>query len=160
VSNKKAKIEQHSPQVIDLAEDEELDAMPGFHEHNEEDIEAYEATESAVELEEGKHEPKPASTTAAASSDSIPRAKPASTKPASSSNRKPKPKAEQKQPANPSEELQCPICSKFLETDNQGLNAHVDFCLSRDAIWQAQGESNGGARANGKAPNSRGKRKG
>jgi DNA polymerase kappa len=34
--------------------------------------------------------------------------------------------------------LQCPICMKTLETDNQGLNAHIDFCLSRGAIMAAQ----------------------
>jgi DNA polymerase kappa len=35
----------------------------------------------------------------------------------------------------------CPICSQTLVTDNQGLNAHIDFCLSRGAIQEAQGES-------------------
>ena len=33
---------------------------------------------------------------------------------------------------------QCPVCGKTLETDNQGLNTHVDFCLSRGAILEAQ----------------------
>ncbi|KZV95108.1 DNA/RNA polymerase [Exidia glandulosa HHB12029] len=28
----------------------------------------------------------------------------------------------------------CPICGKTLETDNGGLNAHIDYCLSRAAI--------------------------
>ena len=32
----------------------------------------------------------------------------------------------------------CPICGKTLETDNQGFNEHVDFCLSRGAIREAQ----------------------
>jgi len=31
----------------------------------------------------------------------------------------------------------CPICSKTLQTDNAGLNAHVDYCLSRVAILEA-----------------------
>lgn len=31
----------------------------------------------------------------------------------------------------------CPICSKTLQTDNAGLNAHVDWCLSRSAILEA-----------------------
>jgi len=35
----------------------------------------------------------------------------------------------------------CPICAKVLETDNAGLNAHIDFCLSRGTIMQAQKES-------------------
>ncbi len=33
--------------------------------------------------------------------------------------------------------LICPICNRGLETDNAGLNAHVDFCLSRGAIFDA-----------------------
>jgi len=34
----------------------------------------------------------------------------------------------------------CPICRKQLKTDNQGLNAHIDFCLSKGAILEAQAE--------------------
>ncbi|KAI0662336.1 hypothetical protein C8Q70DRAFT_1051797 [Cubamyces menziesii] len=37
--------------------------------------------------------------------------------------------------------LECPICGKLLDTDNQGLNEHVDFCLSKQAIKEAQTES-------------------
>lgn len=37
--------------------------------------------------------------------------------------------------------LECPICLKQLETDNQGLNAHIDWCLSKGAIWEAQAET-------------------
>ncbi|KAF5321415.1 hypothetical protein D9619_001442 [Psilocybe cf. subviscida] len=33
---------------------------------------------------------------------------------------------------------ECPICGKTLQTDNHGLNAHIDFCLSRGAIMKAQ----------------------
>lgn len=32
----------------------------------------------------------------------------------------------------------CPICSKTMETDNRGLNEHIDFCLSKGAIREAQ----------------------
>ncbi|KAG2359987.1 hypothetical protein BDR07DRAFT_175802 [Suillus spraguei] len=35
----------------------------------------------------------------------------------------------------------CPICGKLLETDNKGLNAHIDFCLSRNVIMEAQTEA-------------------
>ena len=35
----------------------------------------------------------------------------------------------------------CPICSKTLQTDNAGLNAHVDYCLSRAAIFEATASS-------------------
>lgn len=37
--------------------------------------------------------------------------------------------------------LQCPICGRTLETDNQGLNSHIDFCLSRGAIMEAQAKA-------------------
>ncbi|RDX47961.1 DNA/RNA polymerase [Lentinus brumalis] len=37
--------------------------------------------------------------------------------------------------------LECPICGKLLETDNQGLNEHIDFCLSKQAIKEAQSAS-------------------
>lgn len=36
---------------------------------------------------------------------------------------------------------ECPVCEKTLETDNKGLNSHIDFCLSRGAIWEAQAEA-------------------
>ena len=39
------------------------------------------------------------------------------------------------------EPLECPVCNKTIYTDNQGLNAHIDFCLSRSAIREAQAES-------------------
>ncbi|CCL99085.1 uncharacterized protein FIBRA_01099 [Fibroporia radiculosa] len=32
----------------------------------------------------------------------------------------------------------CPICSKLLQVDNQAFNAHIDFCLSKEAIRDAQ----------------------
>jgi DNA polymerase kappa len=35
-------------------------------------------------------------------------------------------------------EQHCPVCSRTLVTDNQGLNEHIDFCLSRDAIRVAR----------------------
>lgn len=31
----------------------------------------------------------------------------------------------------------CPICGTALSTNNDGLNAHVDFCLSKSAIREA-----------------------
>jgi len=35
-------------------------------------------------------------------------------------------------------EHSCPICGKHMATDNQGLNTHIDFCLSKGAILAAQ----------------------
>ncbi|KAJ2916743.1 hypothetical protein MD484_g3656, partial [Candolleomyces efflorescens] len=46
-----------------------------------------------------------------------------------------------KSETHPNSTLECPICQKKLQTDNQGLNAHIDFCLSRGAIWDAQAET-------------------
>jgi DNA polymerase kappa len=37
--------------------------------------------------------------------------------------------------------LECPICGKTMETDNQALNSHIDFCLSRGAIMTAQSKA-------------------
>ena len=34
-------------------------------------------------------------------------------------------------------QLTCPICSKPFDTDNVGLNEHIDFCLSKGAILAA-----------------------
>jgi DNA polymerase kappa len=50
---------------------------------------------------------------------------------------------EQHAPSEPHEISQqiCPVCSKTLETDNQGLNTHIDFCLSRGAIKEAHAEA-------------------
>jgi len=33
--------------------------------------------------------------------------------------------------------LHCPICGKELAVDNDGLNAHIDYCLSRGTIMKA-----------------------
>ncbi|KAL4078385.1 hypothetical protein V8B97DRAFT_1937068 [Scleroderma yunnanense] len=36
----------------------------------------------------------------------------------------------------------CPVCGKYMVTDNPGLNAHIDFCLSKGAILEAQTAAN------------------
>lgn len=43
--------------------------------------------------------------------------------------------------STPPETHTCPICNEVLTTNNTGLNEHIDYCLSRDAIKQAQGTS-------------------
>lgn len=40
-------------------------------------------------------------------------------------------------PGAPVDKLKCPICACMLETDNAGLNAHIDWCLSRGEIKRA-----------------------
>lgn len=52
------------------------------------------------------------------------------------STTKPEPKNE-----TTSQTHSCPICGKELQTDNQGLNEHIDFCLSRGAIREAQAQA-------------------
>ncbi|KAJ3791148.1 IMS-domain-containing protein [Lentinula aff. detonsa] len=38
-------------------------------------------------------------------------------------------------------QISCPLCGKELNTnDNQKVNAHIDFCLSREAIQEADGQ--------------------
>ncbi|THH28737.1 hypothetical protein EUX98_g5433 [Antrodiella citrinella] len=32
----------------------------------------------------------------------------------------------------------CPLCSKIMQVDNRDFNAHIDFCLSKGAIREAQ----------------------
>ena len=44
-------------------------------------------------------------------------------------------------PSPAEEEHDCPICGKTLATDNDGLNQHIDWCLSRGAILEAQRQS-------------------
>ncbi|KAJ3999637.1 IMS-domain-containing protein [Lentinula boryana] len=39
-------------------------------------------------------------------------------------------------------QISCPLCGEELNTnDNQKVNAHIDFCLSREAIQEAEGQS-------------------
>ena len=40
-----------------------------------------------------------------------------------------------------SESHTCHVCEKIIQTDNEGFNSHIDFCLSRDAIRQAHAEA-------------------
>lgn len=54
----------------------------------------------------------------------------------------------------------CPICSKQLKTDNQGLNAHIDFCLSKGAILEAQVEASSPTKPRRKPESTSKKRKG
>ncbi|KAG6831836.1 hypothetical protein H0H87_003755 [Tephrocybe sp. NHM501043] len=55
----------------------------------------------------------------------------------------------------------CPVCERSLQTDNQGLNAHIDFCLSRGAIRQAHAEATSPVKPSllGFKPINKGKRK-
>ncbi|TCD70323.1 hypothetical protein EIP91_003952 [Steccherinum ochraceum] len=139
-----------------LSQDGFEEAMPGFLEDEEVIPSGHDATDSvsaptsAVQSEEitGKRRPP---TSLPASSFNKPRSSTpiVPDKPHSSSStsddrlRKPssskgKDKAQPKLCENPDETQSCPICTKPIRGDNRDLNEHVDFCLSRGAIREAQ----------------------
>jgi DNA polymerase kappa len=53
-------------------------------------------------------------------------------------NSRKKPSSRTDHDRQPEETHDCPICLRTLETDNQGLNAHIDWCLSKGLIKDAQ----------------------
>ncbi|KAK7057229.1 IMS-domain-containing protein [Favolaschia claudopus] len=61
-----------------------------------------------------------------------------SVKPSSSRNEKSR---TQHQSPFQRETHQCPVCDKQIPTENHAFNAHLDSCLSRSAIRQAQAEA-------------------
>lgn len=139
------------------------DAMPGFYVHDEEDNtrgdeEMEEDDQEEVEIAASENQvpsirPRPPVSAPARSSGSTMPLKPSgsampdSAKPLSAGHVQPTSKA-LREPILASDPalavvpsggfLQCPVCEKMLETDNQGLNSHIDFCLSRGAIMEAQ----------------------
>lgn len=151
----------------DQGDDEYDEAMPGFHEHDEDDNLSLKDLEM-VELElEGHHNmregrPRPP-VSAPSSSQNLPMkgVTPPSgiapriyLKPHSTSSLNPistlKPHSTRGLPTEPeaidsvlTDTHSCPICGKTLQTDNTGLNAHIDFCLSRKTIREAQNEAGG-----------------
>ena len=129
------------------------DAMPGFHENEEADygmgdgdqeddvIEILDVREGRAEAQspvKPARRPPHSTINAEASSSKLP--PPA--RPRSQSESAPKtPKPASSKTSAQVESQECPICGKTLQTDNQGLNAHIDFCLSRGAIREAQVEA-------------------
>ena len=123
--------------------------MPGFHEH--EDRLGFEVAEDEGAPVAGPSKPRPRPPVSA------PACSPPITRPIAdidTSDTKGKARArarstgpESRNPQNVAEDrpdlptLECPICQKQLQTDNSGLNAHVDWCLSKGAIWDAQAET-------------------
>lgn len=144
------------PELIDLDEDPDecVESMPGFHEHDERDLDPSQHDEEEDELQVTntkidvpKLKPRPPVSAPARSfpsagapqgelSDRETRASTAThgAKPASTIG------AASKRNLT-TEPLRCPVCDKTISTDNEGLNAHIDFCLSRSAIREAQAES-------------------
>lgn len=60
------------------------------------------------------------------------------TKPTSS--RMGKPESKSRQLPSEREMHTCPVCQSKVPTENDAFNAHLDSCLSRDAIRQARAE--------------------
>jgi len=134
--------------------------MPSLYELEDDDVDIEEdflgenAREEAEGTSSGPSEPPVAhSRPDKAQIRSVPPTKPQSTsaipstKPFSSRPMTVKPKSTQTEVITSNsvrvskESQQCPICGRTLDTDNQGLNSHIDFCLSRGAIRQAQVET-------------------
>lgn len=124
------------------------DAMPGFHEEEDmplsqaevedgEDLESELVESPAQPVESSRRAPVSApsrmASSKASAADSLEKKRDDSS---SSTSRKPTSACRDE--SEPTEGLTCPICQKMLATDNQGLNAHIDFCLSKSAIAEAQ----------------------
>lgn len=150
--------------------DECVESMPGFHEHDERDLDPSQhdededdrprvtgqgvAASERLGMDMPKLKPRPP---VSAPARSFPNANDASApdrgtgtstatrvaKPVSTSNAASSPslRVRSSKPRISKEPLQCPVCDKTILTDNEGLNAHIDFCLSRNAIREAQAES-------------------
>ncbi|KAF9051079.1 IMS-domain-containing protein [Hymenopellis radicata] len=103
------------------------ETMPGFHENDDSDM-----PEDQARTEETPPATRP------------PNSEP--TRPSQEAVKvsiKPRSAVQRKAPAAASIKTSqdCPICGKTMLTDNQGLNDHIDFCLSRGVILQAQSEA-------------------
>ncbi|KIJ67784.1 hypothetical protein HYDPIDRAFT_107278 [Hydnomerulius pinastri MD-312] len=156
---KKAKLEVDNEQeAIEAGPHVEEDSMPGFYEeedHSDSDVlelgdddldaQAQDKPRSSHHIKPRSHKPQsrthaptllrggPSSEGQGSSSGSRSTSNSIST----SGTEKPKSTAAN----SSSEQHACPVCGKQLATDNQGLNAHIDFCLSKGAIMEAQTEA-------------------
>jgi len=137
---KKRKLSYDDPSdfnpVDEMNEHPEMEAMPGFHEDDETDLRMME-----VELDEIDH----VSMSRPVSAVNPP--PPSVSNGQASSSKQPPPREtheiDTRKPLSKRKAVthDCPVCCKTLETDNEGLNAHIDFCLSRGAIMEAQVEA-------------------
>lgn len=136
------------------------EAMPGFYEHDEEDVEMGVGIDIVDDILEDH--PQSSGITTEVSSEPPIRLLPPTSAPGRGNSDKfasrnsgnsapdtaysPGASSSRLGEAKPAAEIQpvvlgtleCPICGKMLATDNQGLNSHIDFCLSRGAILDAQ----------------------
>lgn len=152
---KKPKLVHDDPSEFDsvdeINEDQGMEeAMPGFHEDDEtdlgmEDDEPDEIIEQNVSISRPVsvvHRPPPSVSNDQASSSKQPPHR----------GRREIHEIDTRKPLSKRETAthDCPVCGRTLETDNEGLNAHVDFCLSRGAIMEAQVEASQSSKKGGK----------
>ncbi|TFK44337.1 hypothetical protein BDQ12DRAFT_694850 [Crucibulum laeve] len=157
---KRAKFSHGSHELEDDLEDQEVndEAMPGFHEHDESEPFPSQDMDLEPEIEEiddpydNGSEQLPVASSSTVKPQS---ARAATNKPKEEIRRRPRSNTEtgpsvtavtKALPTSVTESHDCPICEKTLQTDNQGLNAHIDFCLSKGAIRDAQIEASSPAR--------------
>jgi len=148
-SRKRAKMDDGTSEPVnedhsDQEEEVMAESMPGYHEHDERD-EQMRQEDEILDLSEDKlqedDKPRPRPPHSAAAEQSTPGAGPSRPRRQSEGEVSRRPGSSSVAQGN-LQQLECPICGRTLETDNQGLNAHVDFCLSKGAIMEAQSETN------------------
>ncbi len=100
--------------------------MPGYHEHCDDDIDHTDDVPEDEHMSESavRHDPGP---DVLLGGESVGKSAEGESKPPSS-----------KDPDGDIQMQTCPICSKAMQIDNRGMNAHIDFCLSKGAIREAQ----------------------
>lgn len=132
-----------SEETLALSQDGYEESMPNFHEDLEVD-------DDALQEDDGELTNPQEPTSARSTTDPGPSKPPshaahhddekASSPSLASSTKRPRPQR-QSPDLSSDEHLEshtCPVCSKTMQTDNSGLNAHIDFCLSKGAIREAQ----------------------
>ena len=153
---------EHGTEIDDSDFNDTPEAMPGFYEH-EDDVIAFDEHDNDADLVDPQPPPDPprkppsskpisesrvfdiakASTSSARNARTY--AKPRSTSTAIQSTSSTSSSGPVRN--STSESLTCPVCEKDLQTDNEGLNSHIDFCLSRRAIRQAHAEASSSVRS-------------
>ena len=121
-SRKKAKREE----AFELDE-----AMPGYHEFDETDCKAFDESELDGDLFEAEvtvPSSRPPHSTSGAKLSSLVRP-----------DTRRRSHSETTYSTRPTQT--CPVCDKKLVMNNADFNAHIDFCLSRGTIMQAQMEA-------------------
>ncbi|VDC06396.1 unnamed protein product [Peniophora sp. CBMAI 1063] len=124
-----SKKRKHSDTADGDHEDE--DTMPGFHE---DEGEAWNADADADDALPLPQQSRPPHSAPASSQPSTSQPHASSSKPRSIAATSNEQQQEQAQ-----ETFECPICTSQFK-DNDALNAHIDWCLSREAIRSAQAD--------------------